>query len=153
MLLAGLFFAGIGYILILFKEKTVKQKMFWTFVLLCGVAIQFLTEASLIKQSYSTYINGNYQLLTKANEIIMSKPDGIYGLDSTEKESGKFSKEELSILSMLRKKAKVRFISKYSNRIFYCLSGAIDIYNGVCFISKINPGEPKFNHIKDDWYY
>ncbi len=154
MLLTGLFLAGIGYILILFKEKTFKQKILWTLILFCGVVIQFLTEGYLIKQSYSIFINNNYQLLIKANEIIISKPEGIYGLNSTtEKSLGNFSEDELSILATLGEKAKVLFISKDNNRIFYCLSGAIDIHNGVYFISKLNLDEPKFNHIKDNWYY
>ena len=57
MLLGGLCFVIIGYILILFKDKLLKQKIFWTIVLICGVVIQSLTEGPLIKRSYSDFIS------------------------------------------------------------------------------------------------
>jgi len=153
ILLAGLILSGLGYVLILFKESNIKLKIIWTLILISGVAIQYVTEKPLIKKSYSIFINKNFQILDAANEIINLKPDGIYGLDSSDLRMGKLNEIEFSRLQALKEKAGVRFISKESDRIFYCLSGAIDIYNGVYFINKIHNDGPTFNHLKDKWYY
>ena len=153
ILLAGLILSAFGYILILFKENSIKLKIFWTFIVICGVAVQYVTEQPLIKESYSIFINKNYQILVEANEIMNLKPDGIYGLDTSDLLMGKLNELEFSKLKALKEKAGVRFISKDGDRIFYCLSGAIDIHNGVYFINKIHDDSPVFKHLKDKWYY
>ncbi|HEX3167458.1 MAG TPA: hypothetical protein VHQ93_14410 [Chitinophagaceae bacterium] len=153
ILLAGLILSAFGYILILFKENSIKQKIFWTLAVICGVAVQYVTEAPLIKKSYSIFINKNHQILGEANEIMNLKPDGIYGLDTSDLLMGKLNEMEFSKLKALKEKAGVRFISKDRDIIFYCLSGAIDIHNGVYFINKIRNDGPAFTHLKDKWYY
>lgn len=153
MFFSGLIFSTIAYIWILFKEKTIKQKIIWTLIVICGVIVQRLTENFLIKKSYTIYFNNNEQLLAKTNDIMISKPDGIYGYEDFERPTIKFSKEEFLLLKNLRDKSKVRFISKDGGQIFYCLSGAIDIYHGIYFIDKLQPSGPNFTRIKDNWYY
>ena len=153
ILLVGLILSVFGYILILFKENNIKQKIFWTLIVICGVAVQYITEEPLIKKSYSIFINKNYQILGEANEIMNLKPDGIYGLDSSDILMGKLNEAEFSNLKPLKERAGVLFISKDSYRIFYCLSGAIDVHNGVYFINKIQEDGPVFKHLKDKWYY
>ncbi|TMI87650.1 MAG: hypothetical protein E6H08_19125 [Bacteroidetes bacterium] len=153
ILLAGLILSAFGYILILFKESSTKLKIFWTLIITCGIVIQNVTEQPLIKKSYNIYINKNSQILDSANEIMNLKPDGIYGLDSSDLLMGKLNEIEYSRLKEVKEKARVRFISKDRDRIFYCLSGAIDIYNGVYFIKKIQADGPVYRHLKDKWYY
>jgi len=153
ILLTGLVLSIVGYVLILFKEKNVKLKIFWTLVVICGVAVQYVTEELLIKKSYGIFINKNYQVLGEANEIMNFKADGIYSLDSLDLHIGKLNELEFSKLKALKEKAGVRFISKGDDRIFYCLSETIDIYNGVYFINKIHENGPDFKHLKDKWYY
>ena len=153
ILLSGLILSAFGYILILFKENGIKQKIFWTLIVICGVAVQYVTEELLIKKSYSIFINQNYQILAEATEIMNLKPDGVYGLDTSDLLMRKLSQLEFSKLKALKEKAGVRFISKGSDRIFYCLSGAIDIHNGIYFINKIHDEGPAFKHLKDKWYY
>jgi hypothetical protein len=153
ILLAGLFLSAFGYILILVKENSIKLKIFWTLIVFSGVAVQYVTENPLIKKSYSIFINKNSQILDAANEIMNLKPDGIYGLDTSDLLMGKLNEVEFSRLKALKEKAGVRFISKGNDRIFYCLSGAIDAHNGVYFINKIQADGPVFRHLKDKWYY
>jgi len=153
ILLAGLILSGFGYVLILFKESNIKLKIFWTLIVICGVAVQYLTEKPFIEKSYRIFINKNYQILGEANEIMNLKPDGIYGLDTTDLIMGKLNEIEFSTLKTLKEEAGVRFISKGGDRIFYCLSGAIDVHNGVYFINKIHADGPVFKHLKDKWYY
>lgn len=153
MFFSGLIFSTIAYIWILFKEKTIKQKIIWTLIVVCGVIVQRLTENFLIKKSYTIYFNNNEQLLTKTNDIMVSKPDGIYGYEDFEKPTNKFNNDEFLLVKNLRDKSRVRFISKNNGRIFYCLSGALDIYNGIYFINKLRPNGPSFTHIKGNWYY
>ena len=153
ILLAGLILSAFGYILILVKEKSIKLKIFWTFIVICGVAVQYVTEKPLIKKSYTIFINKNSEILNVANEIMNLKPDGIYGLDTSDLLMGKLNEVEFSRLKELKEKTRVRFISKEGDRIFYCLSGAIDIHNGIYFINKIRADGPVDRHLKDKWYY
>ena len=153
MLLSGLLLSTIAFLWILFAEKKLKQKIIWTLIVGCGIMVQQLTEKLLISKSYSIYLNKNYELLTTANGIMDAKPDGIYGISDFEDHPKQFDEHELATIKVLKENGKVRFISKDNGIVFYCLSGAIDIYNGIYYLKGIDPKEKGFKRIKSEWYW
>ena len=154
IILVGLTIATSSFLIILFKEKNLKLKLFWTFVVIISVGLQWLMEPLLVKVSYRIFIKQHEINLAQVTELIKSKKSDLYLSPSSElwPRNG-FTQPEINQLRHYLKETKINFIQKDSNKIFYRTWGTLDVAHGIYYFYSGDKPKKRYKHIFDNWYY
>jgi hypothetical protein len=154
IILAGLTIAAISFLVILFKEKTIKNKTFWFLVVIASVGLQQLTNPFFIKVSYKHFIKQHENSLTSTTELIKTKKNIRFLLKSAELLTREnFTQQEVNQVVEGLKKTRIFFIEKDSSKITYRTVSMIDgSHSFYYFYSGDKPNE-RYKQIFNNWYY
>jgi hypothetical protein len=155
LLLTGLLASLICTGFILFRKNSIRQKIFWCSVVLVAIILQRLTEAKFIGISYKTFFDAHKLELSQANTALLkikgdiilnnydAKPLRIY------KAINNLSNVDTANICTAFRNGHIVFVSKKSDKIFYCLSGFQGIYNGIYY----NVDTKTDRKLDGNWYY
>ncbi len=154
LLLAGLLFAFIFYLVVLFGKTSFKHKIFWTIIVLLAFLTQRFTEGYFIKSSYKIYINQHQQALTQINQILSNYKGDLFILNNE-------LKDTLNILTPLekqkvlteKKKLNAYLISKTKNKIYYGLWGFLDVRLGITYMPTFDSSQTPMQLFTGELYY
>jgi len=154
IILVGLAITTISFLIILFKEDSLKQKLFWTFVVIVSVGLQWLTEPLLVRLSYRLFIKQHEKSLVSMTELIKAKKNDLFLSPSTEllTRNG-FTQPEVNQIKKDLKDTKISLIQKDSNKIFYRTWGMLDVSHGIYYFYSSDKPDKRYKHIFDNWYY
>jgi hypothetical protein len=152
LLLTGLFFSGVFFIWILFKDSK-RQKWLWTAVVGASILTEQLSEAFLINCSYKIFLGHNLELLTKVNQIMQSKSGDVFYFKNSEPNRSKFNAAEESTINELFKQTNIYMILKDSTKIYYGTYGMLDVRLGISYVYSERRPDKRLRQIEDRWYY
>jgi hypothetical protein len=154
LLLGGLIASAIFYKTILFHKGPTKSKLFWTFIIILSVTVQWATEPVLIKGSFLIYLRSNRTELTEVNNILLNRPGEIsisdYSINDTK---GTLTISEKDNLQKLQKKLGVYVISKSDNGIYYGLWGMLDERIKIIYWTGNEIPDSTYHILKEQWYH
>jgi len=153
LLICGLLTALIFYLDILFGKCHVKTKIFWTVVVVLCVVVQQLTEPFLIDTSYRVYISQNKNILTEINNILINKQGDITILNDSISKGDQLTALESDKLREGQKKLGTYIISKSDKRIYYGLSGFLDVRLGITYWTGIVKPDNKYQRFTGNWFH
>ena len=153
IIIVGLIISAISYLMILFKNEPVKNKIFWTLVLLIGIGLQWLSEPLLIRLSYYIFIKQNESKFSKINALLLSKKENVsWDQDSVFwKRNGIGVDEGVKIRNLLNDED-ILLITKDSSGIYYNTFRMLDVSHGIFYYYSHNNNQSK-KHITGNWYY
>ena len=154
LFISGFLIATISYLVILFKKDTLKNKIYWTLVVIALCVIQQLTEPLLIKKSYSIFIIHNQGRLENLNDLILTKKDGLLFMPTLDTNvSRDFTATEIKYIYSLVTGTNISLIEKDSDKIFYRTYGMLDVQNGIFYFYGAAKPDKRFKHIYGKWFY
>lgn len=149
----GLLVATLSFLAIIIKKDTLKNKIFWTLVVVVSIILLPLSEPILIKTSYRIFLAVNKTQLTKIGNLVLTKSNGFAYSPAIYKDSAKeLSKAELTEIQSLMDRTKILFVAKDSQKIFFRTWSMLDIQEGVYYFYGINKPASKFRQISGQWY-
>jgi hypothetical protein len=155
LLIIGSFLAILCFLWIIIGKGTIREKMFWTFIVAFGVFLNWLTESYFINASYRIYLSQHSQEMEIVNEILKSKPGRIWILNDSIKEDPAqvLSVSERDRLLQERRKLGVYLISKGDSTIYYGLWGFLDVRLGLTYSISGKKLNGQYKHLSESWYH
>lgn len=153
ILISGLCLSAVAYLFILFKDSG-RNRIIWTFVIIAGICLQWLTEPLMIRLSYLYFLKQNEVDLSRVNQILITK--GIHTIwvqDSNLWQRHYLTPEEGMTIKNLIKDKKISSIERDSVKIYYRTFGMLDVSHGLFYFYTVAKPDNRFKHLSGNWYY
>ena len=154
MLIFGLLFSLIFFLIILISKGTRKSKFISFIIVLVGMLVNYFTETFLIKSSHLVFIEQNSSELNSVTSLLKNKTGEIYIFnDHIKQTDSTLTNTEKKELIKLRNQLDIYYITKNNNTIQFILCGFLDSHIGIAYNSKNTKPNENFRKIKDYWFF
>lgn len=149
----GIVLSSVSFLWIILSSDSLKNKLFWTGIVIVGGVVHVTVEPLLIESSYRIYSAQHEQKLASINNILRNK-DGEISItrDSVFSKEVQINTIEKRNLLKAREEVGAYIISKYKNLVYYGLWGFLDVRIGITYsLTGENPAN-EYRHITGSWY-